>query len=359
MRTERHVVISRLGLLVAFCLIAVAASIVMDVDRLEAQTTGTTGTRGTVRQKLNIPPSARAKISGIFMGWDVGRHGKEPTVSIKFIPTGRSTKAKINTPSITPNFRGIVHDSIALRVAKRLKLGGKVEIEYASYFGRVWMLELARPGYSPEPEAAETREEGKESSTADTPQVPVDRFVYVGAKKVRTSGGIRMHVVARKGSNMWKFHAPFESGQAIRNSRPAGKNDGIDADNAESDKPKTLSKQASEFKAGDVVAIKYDTNTDAINFTFILAGIRPYMMSGAGTVTRTGSRIMRAKKYDVGYIKDGKINRVLVVPRKARDGQRTDVKELTAKLKSLKGAEAVFTYCKLGGVLWLDSISAK
>ncbi|MCP4375289.1 MAG: hypothetical protein GY794_03810 [bacterium] len=322
---RRHVGVYRLNLMVAISLIAVAATLTLrDADKLEA--------------------GVRAKLTGVFMGWGVGRNGTKQCVSIKFIPKGRSTKATMNAPCITPNAQGVVSHSPSYRVAKSLKIGEKIEIEYSSVARRVWLSSLRRAGASPEQKDS--------TDSAKSPQTPIDKFVFVGAKKVRTSAGLKMKIVVRRGSNMWSFPAPFEP------ANPTDADSDEDSD-AKSDKPKKLSQQVSIFKGGDIVALKYDTDTSNVQFKFLVTGISPYKMYITGKVTRLGTRIMRGKKHEMVYMKAGKTKHVLVIPLVDEDGSKENAKQLSETLKSLGESEVRFTYRKVGGIKWLVHVVAK
>jgi hypothetical protein len=326
-----HVRASRLSLMVAICLIAAAAVFTLrEADKLQAC---------AVTRKPT--PSVTAKLTGVFVSWTVGRHGKTPCVSIKFIPTGRATSTTMSAPYITPDAQGDVYDTITFRVAKRLKVGDKIEIGYRSFAKRVWLVTLAKLGSSSEPK--------DDVKTADTPQTPTDRFVFIGVKKVRTSTGLKISILLRRGSHMLLFPAPFE---------PAESDDG-DEPGTGSGEPKTISQQAAAFKSGDIVAVKYDTNTDAIQFKFVVAAIRPYKMYATGNITRVGKRIMRGKKYEVVYAKAGKTKLVLFVPLVDEDGGKENATRLSETLKSIGKNKARLTYCRVGGVMWLKKVSAK
>jgi len=364
MSNNGHIKSCRLSFPVALCLVAIAAApIVMAVGKLQGQSRtskqSTRTTRGSVtRRSPKYPPSARTKISGIFMGWGKGRYGKKACIAIKFIPKGRATKASINAPCITPNFKTYYLDPPVLSRAKRLKLGEGVEIDYVSYNGWVWLIDLHGVG---EPRRPSESKSG--SRSVGTSQIPIDRFVFVGAKKVRTSGGVNVTVVARRGSNMWKFEVPFEpgeTGELSRSKLPLGKKNGDKTpDPPKSDKPETLSQKVATFVAGDIVALKYETDTDSPNFQFILTGISPYRMSAIGTLTGTSKRVIRGKKHDQAYLRTGKTKLALTVPLVSRHDVETDAVKLASALKSLGAAEAVFTYYKSRGVMWLESVTAK
>ena len=241
MGNYKGVKLFRRGLLTALCVVmAATTAIVIDADKLKGQTQ-----RTTVTKRTTVPPSARVRITGMFMGWGVGRYRMQPTVAIKFTPKGRSTKAMMNTPSITPNCKTALLDPYDLRVARRLKLGDTIEMDYASYNGWVWMLELHRVGYPRVPRSKSKSRSGSKSkrkarpksTSANTPQVPSDKFVFVGAKKVKSSDGLRMDVLVRRGPNMWSFPAPYEPPPTILDSEKTN------GDDPKSDKPKTLSQQ--------------------------------------------------------------------------------------------------------------------
>jgi len=347
MNKGRRITASRITLATTAAIIAATIIFAVGAEDLTGQTR-TTSVRA--HSKTSIPASARSTVTGIFMGWGKGLLRKDRVVAIKFVPKGRATKALMNMPYITPPMSSAAWDSIMHSVAKRLKIGQKIELEYASYNGWVWVLDLKQ------------LDSGGSGSTdsASTAQHPVDKFTFIGAKKVKTSGGIKMHIVARRGSNMWRFHAPFEpADEAERGAPKVRKTVRPEKIEVERTGPKTLSQTVSQFKSGDVVAIKYDTNTDAIDYKFVLTSITPYMETSVGTLTRVGKRTMRGKKYDMAYIRAGKVNKVLTVPLKAREGSNTDPSELLSTLKSLGGAEGVFTYYKKKGVTWLDNVTAK
>jgi hypothetical protein len=377
MGNYRSIKRSSSALLTALCLAAAATiAIGVAVETLQAQSGRTTVTK-------RPPLSACAKATGIFMGWGKGRFNTETVVAIKFVPAGRSTKALMNAPSITPTKRyRISRDSIDLRVARRLKIGTPVVLHYLSRNGWVWINQMRRAGEPLGPSSSEVTK--SENECPDTMQTPIDKFVFIGAKKVKTSGGLQMSIVARRGSNMWSFEAPFEStvgGVPVLNAeidakdnkrsnkRSKKKKSRPDPDETDTDAPdqgepnpetlKPLSVQLSKFKAGDIVAVKYKTNTDDLNFKFILTGICPYRLSATGAVTRIGTRVIRGKKHDVAYVRSGKLKHVLVVPLKSRPGAKTDATTLAATLKSLGESEATFTYCKLGGIMWIDNIEPK
>jgi len=254
---------------------------------------------------------------------------------IKFIPTGRSTKATLVAPNAKANSPVPAPASFVTSAARGLKLGDSVKIGYTTLGKSTWMTSLARLKTAPVSES--------------TGQSVSEQFVFVGAKKVRSSSGLRVTVVARRGSNMWTFQAPFEPAAEAA----SGSGSQSDVGAAVASSSRTLSQKIAEFTAGDVVALKYSTD----NFKFVLNDISPYKMIAEGTLARTDERILRGKKYKRAFVKTAKINKVFIVPNmNTADG--TDVGSLAASLESMTGQKASFTYYKQRGMMWLDSINA-
>jgi len=349
---QKGVGFHRVWLSVVFCIALAAAFILANMDSLKAQTRIVNGRK--------VPPSANAKISGMFMGWGKAVQVGKPTVAIRFVPKGRSTKALMNTPSITPNSATFSIDPVDLAVARKLKIGEQIEIRYSSRQGWVWMTEIKRLD-PPNANGAGAKPQGGDTVMADIPQHALDKFTYVGAKKVRSSAGIRMKVVVRRGSNMWSFEAPFEpagSAGLAGGLAPEGKKTGAKEPTAVRSADAPLSEQVDAFKGGDIVAVKYETDPGKIDFKFILRSIRPYKMSAKGILTRVGTRVIRGKKHDVAYVKCGKIKMVLVVPLKGANDLGENAAAISSTLQAIGSSEAVFSYHKQAGITWLNDVVA-
>ncbi|MCP4378395.1 MAG: hypothetical protein GY794_19745 [bacterium] len=263
------------------------------------------------------------------MGWGTGRDLSRSALVLKFVPKGRSTKASIVAPNTskkkTPSPPGFVTN-----VAKNLKLGDVVRIGYSTLYKRTWMTSLAKLNRPAKP--------------GPNGQVSLDQFIFVSARKIRTSAGLRVSVVARKGSNRWSFLTPLEP--VITASS------GSQSDGTHESGPRALSDKIAKFTSGDIVALKYDT----VNFRFILTDINPYIISAVGTLTRTDKRTIRGAQYKVAFVRLGKINKTLLVPQVNRLGGTT-VSKLTSKLEALGDQKAEFAYYKMGGLMLVDGIT--
>jgi len=263
------------------------------------------------------------------MGWGPGRFGKESTVCIKFIPKGRSTKASIHAPNTNSKSRTPTPASFVTRAAKTLKLGDKVKIDFSSLSGKTWMRSL-------------TRIDG--ASTSANGQSAADRFTFVGARKVRTSAGLKITVVARKGSNMWSFQVPI---QPLKS--PSSSLSRSDPNYRETPTSDSLAEKISRCSSGDVISLQYDT----VKFGFLLTDINPYMMTASGKLTRMSERIMRGARHDTAYVHTGKMNLRMIVPKTNRPGG-PDVAALSSTLKSLVDSDVTVKYYKRKGILWID-----
>ena len=276
------------------------------------------------------PKPVNGTVTGVFTGWGPGRFGSESTVCIKFVPKGRSASASIHAPNSNPKSKTPTPASFVTNVAKTLKVGDGVKINYSSLSGKTWMRSLTRI-----PAPSKSSVPGQDAS---------DKFTFVGARKVRTSKGVRVTVVARKGSKVWSFAAPIEASASSSGSQS---DPGAAASSSSS-----LLDSISQFSSGDIVAIKYNT----VNFKFVLSEISPYMMTAEGKVVKASQRIIKRVKHDTAYIRTGKLSMTLIVPKTSRVGG-TDAAELAASLQSLGKQEAVFTYYKKKGAMWIDKIT--
>jgi hypothetical protein len=269
------------------------------------------------------------------MGWGAGRYGTQPAVAIKFVPKGRTSKASIVAPNTKASKGKITPASFAKKAAGYLKLGDGVKIGYTTLSGRTWMTSINRLPSS--------------STSSIAGQALADQFTFVGARTIRTSAGVSVRVMARKGSSMWTFQSPLETVESSSSS-------GSRSDGTAEYKPssRTISQKVKEFKAGDIVAMKYDT----VSFKFVLTDISPYKMTATGSMSKLGERTIRSSKHSAAFVKTAKTNLVLHIPRVNRpDGK--DVLELAATLKSLTGQQATFMYYKVQGTLWLGDVTPK
>jgi hypothetical protein len=177
-------------------------------------------------------------------------------------------------------------------------------------------------------------------------QSAADRFTFVGARKTRTSAGIRITVLARKGSNLVSFQTPLEPIDSSKNS--GSRSDGT------YNASESLSDKIAQFSAGDIVALKYNNR----GFQFVLSDINPYLMTATGTLTHTTEKIIRRTAHTTAYLRTGKIKIMLVVPQTNRTGG-ADAATLTSTLKSLGKQEATFTYYKHKGLMWIAQITPR
>jgi len=249
---------------------------------------------------------------------------------MKFVPKGRSASASIHAPNTNPKSKIPTPASFVTNAAKTLKLGDGVKINYSSLSGKTWMRSLTRI-----PAPSKSSIPGQDSG---------DKFTFVGARKVRTSTGVKVTVVARKGSKVWSFAAPVQTATSVSGSQS---DPGAVVSSSSS-----LLDSISQFSSGDIVAIKYNT----VGFKFVLNSISPYMMTAEGKVVKASQRIIKRVKHDTAYIRTGKLSMTLIVPRTSRVGG-TDSAELASTLQSLGKQEAVFTYYRKKGALWIDKIT--
>jgi len=283
-----------------------------------------------------VPKPVKGSCEGTFVGWGAGSYGNQRTVSIQIVPKGRSTRISLNVPNSSPNSKTPTPIASVARMAGSLKLGDRVTINYSSLAGRTWMTSVARA-------AGPLKSKGG-SSGGD--QTASEAFVFVASRKIRTSSGLRVAVLARKGSIMWTFHLPPEPSDT--NAKPQPYSRSTKTADSESNKPASLSEQSAAFSPGDVVALGYKT----VNYKFVLESIEAYRMSATGRLVRTGKRSIRGVKYDTVYVRTPKQSLSLVVP-------LTEATTLVSTLKTLKTGQNVdIAYRKQGGVMWLDEITA-
>ncbi|MDP7289877.1 MAG: hypothetical protein QGH94_17990 [Phycisphaerae bacterium] len=251
---------------------------------------------------------------------------------IKFIPKGRSASASIHAPNTNPKSKTPTPASFVTSAAKTLKLGDGVKINYSSLSGKTWMRSLTRI-----PAPSKSSIPGQDAS---------DKFTFIGARKVRTSKGVRVTIVARKGSKVWSFATQTQASASYSGSGSQSDPGAVVSSSS------SLSDKISQFSSGDIVAIKYDT----VGFKFVINDISPYMMTAEGKLVKAGQRIIKRVKHDTAYIRTGKLSMTLIVPRTSRVGG-TDAAELASTLKSLGAQQALFTYYKKKGAMWIDKIT--
>lgn len=288
-----------------------------------------------------VPPKpVKGSCEGTFVGWGTGSDGKSRTVAIQIVPTGKSSKVSLNVPNSTKGKTSPV--SYVAKVADKLKIGDTVKIGYSSLGGQTWMTSLSPGGSS---------SKSKSRSGGDT--AASEAFTFVSSRKVKTSGGMRVSLVARKGSITWTFQLPAET-PAAADAKTSSYNGDEGTADTESDKPATLSAQVAEFKSGDLVALGYKT----VNYKFVLESIAPYRMSATGRLLKKGKRGIRGVIYNAVFIRTAKQSLALIVPTTTAAGSKTNAAELASALETIKeGQQVELTYRKQSGVLWLDGIT--
>ena len=271
------------------------------------------------------------------MGWGSGSYGQQQTVAIQIVPKGKYSKVSLNVPNSSPTSKTATPISSVASLANRLKLGDTVKINYSTLGKQTWMTSVARAGGPSKP--------GSKSAGAD--QTASEAFVFVASRKMRTSAGMRVAVLARKGSNMWTFSVPDEPGDTKAKPQPYSRS--TDTSGSASKEPASLAGQTATFSAGDVVALGYKT----VNYKFVLESIAPYKMSATGRLTRVGKRSVRGVMHDAAFVRTtANQSLALVVP-------VTGAATLASTLKTLKtGRNVDITYRKQKGVMWLDEITA-
>ena len=277
------------------------------------------------------PKPVKGSVYGTFVGWGAGSDGKSRTVCVQIIPKGRSSKVSLNVPNSSSKSTKATPVGFVTRVAGSLKLGDTVKIGYSSVAKRIWMTSLSRSG----------RPSKSKSKSPGADQTASEAFVFVGSRKVRTSAGMRVAVLARKGSNMWTFSVPSEPADTKPKSQSYSRS--METSNSAPKKPPSLAEQTAAFSPGDIVALGYKT----VNYKFVLKSIAPYRMSATGRLTRVGKRSVRGVTYDAVFVRTSKQSLSLVVPL-----------TLASTLETLKTGQPVnVTYRKQGGVMWLDEIT--
>ena len=288
------------------------------------------------------PKPVNGSCEGAFVGWGAGSNGKSQTVSIQIVPKGKSSKISLNVPNSSPKSTKASPVDYVARIAGDLKIGDTVKIGYSSLGGRTWMTSVTRSGGPSKSRSGSSRKD----LTAP------EAFVFVGSRKVQTTAGVRMTVLARKNSNMWTFSTPTEAVDAKSKSHSRS----TETSDPESRNPLSLAEQIAAYSPGDIVAMEYKT----VNYRFVLESIAPFQMSATGSLTRVGKRSVRGVIHDAAFVRTStKQSLALLVPATASTGSKTDAAALAATLKTLKTGQPVdISYRKQGGVLWLDKITA-
>jgi hypothetical protein len=252
------------------------------------------------------------------------------------VPKGRSSKVSLNVPNSSSKSRKATPAAFASRAANSLKLGDTVKIGYSSLGKKIWMTSLARAGGPAK----------SKSGSAGVDQTAAEAFIFVAARKVRTSAGMRVAVLARKGSNMWTFSLPLEPTDTEAKPEPYSRS--TETSESAPKKPDSLSEQLAAFAPGDIVALGYKT----VKYKFVLQSIAPYKMSATGRLVRVGKRRVRGLMHDAAFVKTTTNQSLaLVVP---VSGAVT----LNSTLKAIKPNQPVeITYRKQKGVMWLEEIT--
>ena len=260
------------------------------------------------------------------------------------IPQGRSSTVSLNVPNSSSKSAKATPAGFVAKVADSLKLGDPIRIGYSSLDRRIWMTSLSRSGGASK----------SKSKSAGGDQNASQAFVFVASRKVRTSAGMGVTVLARKGSNMWTFSLPPEA--ADTKAKPEPHSRSTETSDSESKQPGSLSEQVAAFSPGDIVALGYKT----VNYKFVLESIRPYQMSDTGRLVRVGKRSVRGVIHDAAFVKTtSNQSLVLIVGTTTGTGSKTNAAALAETLKTLKIGQLVdISYRKQKGVLWLDEITA-
>jgi hypothetical protein len=251
------------------------------------------------------------------------------------VPKGRSSKVSLNVPNSSSKSSKATPVAFAAKAADSLKLGDTVKIGYSSLGKKIWMTSLSR--------AAGQLKSKRGSPSID--QTAAEAFVFIAARKVRTSAGMRIAVLARKGSNMWTFSVPPEPTKT----KPEPYSRSMETSDSAPKKPPSLSEQAATFAPGDVVALGYKT----VNYKFVLESIAPYKMSATGRLLKVGKRSVRGVMHDAAFVRTtSKQSLSLIVPKSG------GAAALTSTLEELKAGQNVdITYRKQKGIMWLEEIA--
>ena len=278
------------------------------------------------------------------MGWGTGSYGTQQTVAIQIVPKGKYRKISLNVPNTSSTSKTATPVASVARMANTLKLGDPVKINYSTLGRQTWMTSVTRSGGS---------SNSKRGSTG-ADQTASDAFVFVASRKVRTSAGMGVTVLARKGSNMWTFSLSPEPADTKTKPEPYSRS--TETSDSESKQPGSLSEQVAAFSPGDIVALGYKT----VNYRFVLESIRPYQMSDTGRLVRVGKRSVRGVIHDAAFVKTtSNQSLVLIVGTTTGTGSKTNAAALAETLKTLKIGQPVdISYRKQKGVLWLDEITA-
>jgi len=252
------------------------------------------------------------------------------------VPKGRSSKVSLNVPNSSSKSSKASPAAFASKAADSLKLGDTVKVGYTSLGKKIWMTSLSRAGGP---------SKSKRGSSSIDQTVP-EAFVFIAARKVRTSAGMRIAVLARKGSNMWTFSVPPEPADTKTKPEPYSRS--METSDSAPKKPPSLSEQLAAFAPGDVVALGYKT----VNYRFVLESIAPYKMSATGRLLKVGKRSVRGVMHDAAFVRTTtKQSLALVVP-------ATGATTLASTLETLKAGQNVdITYRKQKGVTWLEEIA--
>ena len=289
------------------------------------------------------PKPVKGSVYGTFVGWGAGSDGRSQTVCVQMVPKGRSSKVSLNVPNSSPKSVKATPAAFVTKAANSIKLGDTVKIGYSSLGKKIWMTSLSR---SAGPSKSERGSPGVDQTAAEA-------FVFVATRKVRTSAGMSTAVLARKGSNMWKFSLPPEPAETKTKPEPYSRS--METSDSAPKKPPSLSEQVAAFSPGDIVALGYKT----VDFKFVLESIAPHRMSATGRLLQVGKRSIRGVMHDAVFVRTtSKQSLSLIVPTTTSTGSKTNAEALASTLKTLKAGQNVdITYRRQKGVTWLEKIT--
>jgi len=270
---------------------------------------------------------------GVFVKWSEGKDGGKDALML----TISDAEGKETATLICPNTDKVKGDKMnpdpdIVTVAKTLKIGDEVTVDYTFFKGRTTVRSVTQ----------------KKAGSA------VEPFTFVGVAEVRRGKDKFLGVTARRSDLRWTFLIPNKEVSTATMTGPDGKPLGEGTMSAPAPR---IVQALGTLRTGDLIDLQYSPD----DFRFVLDGLSVSRISGTGKFERLSARLIGSKRHDMALIRVGDRSLPLVVPLDPADASAAEkAGGLSARLKALRPWQAVdVTYHREDGISWLDEMTIK